>query len=138
MHKDGNCWFPFFGTSNGSMKNNFIGFAFTRNISLEQPVVKLLCSCLEISFKPFVFKIKTFVFKRKPFFDHADWPSNLNSVFFFFFQYFSDSMIRFMFFIFFEGLSASIFVFLFFFFDEFSASTMIVRLIWIIQENRSY
>ena len=48
----------FFGTSNGNIKYNFIGVVFARNISLKQHVVKILISCLKISFKPVLFKIE--------------------------------------------------------------------------------
>ena len=52
------CLILFFGTYNGNMKYNFIRVVFTRNIFLKQYVVKIIFSCLEISFKPVLFKIK--------------------------------------------------------------------------------
>ena len=58
VHEDGNQLNQVFSTSNVNMKYLFIGVVFTSNLSLKQPVVKILLYCLEISFMPFVFKIK--------------------------------------------------------------------------------
>ena len=65
-HKYGNQVNLFFGTSNGKMKYYFIGIVFTRNISLKQHVVKIIFSCLEISFQPVVFKKKILLWSCQP------------------------------------------------------------------------